>query len=825
MAEVTMTQASVKGASVMALGGMVPSFTGDGHGVNIVDFLHVLEAVGRLGGWSDAQLVGIARCKMVGAAYDFAWHDEAAAAAKTYAEFKERAQKRFDTEPECEKLRKFMCACQKDAEDVQSFAARLRTLGNAAMGGRGDVEPESKREIRRELLDEQLRTQFLNGLRGPIKRFTLSRDPKTLDEAVDAAVLEERNERAVNSGQHPYAACGRATGRPTSCVRALKGLSSFWRLASNFKTNKCATATAGGGALSNWGPVTTAGSTATFRGTVENHAQMTVVEVKGKIKSLEDELKRIKAFHDGLSECFECDVGQYCNFSLPRVTKLEYDLHMATEVPNAFQTMGASYSPLEKLTSLAIKIPGLPTCAVKQQPLGPPLSTLVNTYSATKVFTQMMVRLKPSVGLQNLYVGIMDSAAAVRGLTCYRNKTTTEHISALAFGRVTLPPAAEDNILATLVTNPIVAKLADLNLNGVIASVEGVRELANWVADPMRQQLCSLTVFASRDITDELYVALDKADFGKRNYRLVELCTLASKASVSVSSAPTTTNEATALSAYNKVTAVVRRNAAELNRAAQYILTTMDEPPVVANVDTLHESWGTLSLLSYRDHPYLPRVVCDLSTNKVLLKSDALDLIEKAVAKVSFQQFAWSVQELHARNSKATPEEPTREAFTDAFEAVSATTASILVNATELNQSADDKLNAICYGIPQVWDYIRDKMDVGCVLLNALMEKTSVCSECTERFTKYSESTDASTVSYMPRWAFAHTPEISPQKYVQAELQPSTLNALFTEMKLAHLRTFFNSAEQHHNKPAAEAADEDKTLGPSRRRAGVRQSW
>ncbi|KAH9378668.1 hypothetical protein HPB48_008496 [Haemaphysalis longicornis] len=71
------------------------------------------------------------------------------------------------------------------------------------MGGRGDVEPELKREIRRQLLHEQLRTQFLNGLRDPIKRFTLSRDPTTVDEAVDAAVREERNERAVNSGHAP----------------------------------------------------------------------------------------------------------------------------------------------------------------------------------------------------------------------------------------------------------------------------------------------------------------------------------------------------------------------------------------------------------------------------------------------------------------------------------------------------------------------------------------------------------------------------------------------------------------------------------------------
>ncbi|KAH9382453.1 hypothetical protein HPB48_004285 [Haemaphysalis longicornis] len=112
-----------------------------------------------------------------------------------------------------------MCASQKDAEDVQSFAARLRTLGNAAMGGRRDVEPESKREIRRELLDEHLRTKLLNGLRDPIKRFTLSRDPKTLGKAVDAAVREERNERAVNSG-HARVRSVREGDRETDELRA-----------------------------------------------------------------------------------------------------------------------------------------------------------------------------------------------------------------------------------------------------------------------------------------------------------------------------------------------------------------------------------------------------------------------------------------------------------------------------------------------------------------------------------------------------------------------------------------------------------------------------
>ncbi|KAH9379099.1 hypothetical protein HPB48_017816 [Haemaphysalis longicornis] len=96
-----------------------------------------------------------------------------------------------------------MCARKNDAEDRQSFPPRPRTLGNAAMGGRVDVEPESKREIRKLLLDEQLRTLFVNWLRDPIKRFTFFREPDNLDEAVDAVVREDRNERTVNGSHAP----------------------------------------------------------------------------------------------------------------------------------------------------------------------------------------------------------------------------------------------------------------------------------------------------------------------------------------------------------------------------------------------------------------------------------------------------------------------------------------------------------------------------------------------------------------------------------------------------------------------------------------------
>ncbi|KAH9361909.1 hypothetical protein HPB48_003682 [Haemaphysalis longicornis] len=177
-----------------------------------------------------------------------------------------------------------MCASQKGTEDVQSYAARLRTLGSAAMSGRGDVEPESKREIRRELPDEQLRPQFLNGLRDPIKRFTLSRDLKTLDEAVDTAVREERNERAVNNGHAPVRSV-REGDRETDDLRArLKRVEGLLEASIELQNNKCATATAEGGMRRDGGPVTTAGSTATFRGTVKRAGALRATPELGEPK-------------------------------------------------------------------------------------------------------------------------------------------------------------------------------------------------------------------------------------------------------------------------------------------------------------------------------------------------------------------------------------------------------------------------------------------------------------------------------------------------------------------------------------------------------------
>ncbi|KAH6929735.1 hypothetical protein HPB50_005427 [Hyalomma asiaticum] len=186
-----MAHGTALGMEALMLLNTVPSFTGDGTGSTIEDFLRILEQVGRLGGWRDTELIGIGRCKMTEAAFDFAWRDENVAAAVTYSEFKTLALKRFDTEPMSSKIEKFWNAKQNAGEEVRSFAERLRILGKATLGIVSGEDP-AKTQLRREILEEELLSRFTAGLRDPVRRFVLSHEPRTFGEAVEVAAREEQ---------------------------------------------------------------------------------------------------------------------------------------------------------------------------------------------------------------------------------------------------------------------------------------------------------------------------------------------------------------------------------------------------------------------------------------------------------------------------------------------------------------------------------------------------------------------------------------------------------------------------------------------------------
>ncbi|KAH8009211.1 hypothetical protein HPB51_012709 [Rhipicephalus microplus] len=207
------------------LGSMVPSFTGDAAGPNIRDFLQILEQVGRMGAGQNSQLIAIARCKMLGAAHDFAWKDDSVTKASTFPEFRALALERFDTEPLCSKVERIGNARQNAREEARSFGNRVRLLGTGPTANSSGEEP-AKAQLRREILAEQMLSQFLTGLRDPVRRFVLSRGLKSFDEAIDVAAKEERNNKFSQSSSEPVRHVDENANSPEmrSCLDRLEKL-------------------------------------------------------------------------------------------------------------------------------------------------------------------------------------------------------------------------------------------------------------------------------------------------------------------------------------------------------------------------------------------------------------------------------------------------------------------------------------------------------------------------------------------------------------------------------------------------------------------------
>ncbi|CAN7948443.1 unnamed protein product, partial [Ixodes hexagonus] len=178
---------------MLALASVVQNFTGDGKGPSIRDYCAMLEQVSKMGGWTDGQLLGMAKCRMTGAAYDFAWRDEKVKLAASFSEFKKLALTYFDTDPPSVRLTRFLEARQKPEEDVRGFASRIQTLGYDTLS-KDDASSAERTKYAKEILMEQLKLQFVSNLRDPVRRFVLSKNPSTFEAAVEAAVQEERNE-------------------------------------------------------------------------------------------------------------------------------------------------------------------------------------------------------------------------------------------------------------------------------------------------------------------------------------------------------------------------------------------------------------------------------------------------------------------------------------------------------------------------------------------------------------------------------------------------------------------------------------------------------
>ncbi|GFY72429.1 hypothetical protein TNIN_351391 [Trichonephila inaurata madagascariensis] len=114
---------------------------------------------------------------------------------------------RFErTVPLSTRLQLFSSCQQGVSESFQEFAAHIKKLGTQIFQSGNSVQTT----VARNANDQLLQSRFVSGLRNDIRRFVLTRDPNTLDESINAALIEEQNlklneiatnERSVFSNQ------------------------------------------------------------------------------------------------------------------------------------------------------------------------------------------------------------------------------------------------------------------------------------------------------------------------------------------------------------------------------------------------------------------------------------------------------------------------------------------------------------------------------------------------------------------------------------------------------------------------------------------------
>ena len=109
-----------------------------------------------------------------------------------YDNFKNIVTKRFDYIHPTTQLRNLTTCIQDQKEHPGDFASRLQQLADKYFTE--VFKDAASRVVARQLYKAQLLAQFLTGLRDPVGRLVMSRDPQTFEEAIDIAVQETENE-------------------------------------------------------------------------------------------------------------------------------------------------------------------------------------------------------------------------------------------------------------------------------------------------------------------------------------------------------------------------------------------------------------------------------------------------------------------------------------------------------------------------------------------------------------------------------------------------------------------------------------------------------
>lgn len=171
--------------------GFIEQFSGEKK-EDINDFLERVDLAATVGGWSEAQKLGIAKMSMKGKARLYLAANAEVKALANWDEFVATLKSKFKRkEPQVHAEKRFRECVQGDKESVEDFATRLMIEGqNLVKEGATAAETA----LRKTIHEEGLLAQFLSGLRISIRRPVLSRSPAIFSAAIEIAEEEESNE-------------------------------------------------------------------------------------------------------------------------------------------------------------------------------------------------------------------------------------------------------------------------------------------------------------------------------------------------------------------------------------------------------------------------------------------------------------------------------------------------------------------------------------------------------------------------------------------------------------------------------------------------------
>ena len=172
---------------------LIPQFSGTDTGVSVKDFVRAVQAAGKLTNCNDNQLAEIAKLKFTTLANDFLEaHPDLENA--TWTQLSKELLTRFgDNEDPQEKRYALKDCVQKPSESVRDYLTRLRQLGHKTIKQTDDL---TEKRIRTEIMEDELLSQFLRGLKLDLQHPTYSSRPKTLNQAADFAAREEKFHQA-----------------------------------------------------------------------------------------------------------------------------------------------------------------------------------------------------------------------------------------------------------------------------------------------------------------------------------------------------------------------------------------------------------------------------------------------------------------------------------------------------------------------------------------------------------------------------------------------------------------------------------------------------